>query len=455
MPAGSAKAIDVIKTGIDLYFGITASGSTFGKELRAGLTTFLTMSYILFVNPTILGAAIPVGLPHLMAATALAAAFGTLIMGLVARYPFALAPGMGLNAYFAYSVVLGQGIPWQLALGAVFISGLLFLLLSLAGTRQALIDAIPASLKAAITAGIGLFLATIGLVNGGLVVAHKQTLVTLGDLASPAALIALIGLATMGVLMALRVSGAILIGILTASITAIISGAPVYNGQAFAGFSQGLVRAPAMPGELFLALDLSGALGMGVLTIVFTFLFVDFFDTTGTLIALSYKTGKLDGKGRLPRARAAFCADAMATSVGALLGTSSTTSYIESASGIEEGGRTGLTAVFVALLFLLSLFLWPLAEIVPQAATAPALITIGALMMFTTTKIKWDEHGEALPAFLTIIGMPLTYSITNGISLGIVAYCLINLFSGRGGKVHWLLYLLAVLLILRFAFLSA
>ena len=440
---------------IDHYFGLSRSGSTLTREARAGLTTFLTMSYILFVNPLILGDAVKIEgvdvIPQLMTATAIAAAFGTLVMGVVGRYPFALAPGMGLNAYFAYSVVLGQGLSWQAALGAVLISGLLFFLISMIGAREALINAIPTCLKQAITAGIGCFLATIGLTSAGFIVDHPVTLVTLGDMGNPAVLIATFGLLASLVLLLYRVPGAILIGILGASALAILLGAPVFNGNAFAGFNDGIIRMPIWPEDLFFALDLSQAMEMGLIFIVFTFLFVDFFDTAGTLIALSDKAGVLDEKGRLPNSRAAFCADALATSVGALFGTSSTTSYIESAAGIEEGGKTGLTSVVVAVLFLLALFLWPLAGAIPACATAPTLIIIGSMMMFSTSRIDWHDYRASVPALLTILGMPLTYSITNGISLGMISWCGIQLFSGRARQVHWLMYLLSAMLIARFA----
>ncbi len=443
---------------LERFFAIKAAGSTPAREVRAGLTTFLTMAYILFVNPHILGAAItrPDGdyLPQLMAATALAAAFGTLCMGLMARAPYALAPGMGLNAYFTYSVVLGQGVPWRTALGAVFISGCLFLVISASGVRRLLIDAIPRSLKYASTAGIGCFLAFIGLKNGGLINAHAETFVTMGSVLNPAAALTLLGLLLTAVLVALRVQGAILIGILATTAVAVLSGAPVFAGQAFAGFAGSPLQAPALPGELFAALDLGGACGLGLLGIVFTFLFVDFFDTAGTLIALSEKAGRLDEQGQIMQAGPAFCADALATIFGALVGTSSTTSYIESAAGIEEGGRTGLVSVVVALLFLLSLCAWPLVGAVPAAATAPALVLVGAAMMYACGRIAWEDARESLPALLTVLGMPLTFSITNGLALGLVSHCLIQLCSGRARAVHLVLYLLTLLLVARFVFMA-
>jgi len=443
------------EAGIAGYFQLAVSGTTVNREIRAGLTTFLTMSYILFVNPQILGQAIPISGagPQLLTATAIAAAFGSLLMGFMSRYPYALAPGMGLNAYFTYTVVLGQGVPWQTALGAVFISGLLFFCISLAGIRQALIDAIPRGLKYATTAGIGMFLALIGMVNGGLVVDNPATLVSLGNPRDPNVLLTLFGLLLTTIMLILRTRGAILIGIFTTTLLAALVRAPVFSGKSFAGFPDGIVALPVWPSDLFLAADLSGAIGLGLLTIVFTFLFVDFFDSTGTLIGLSEKVGKLDEAGRMPNSRAAFCADALATSFGALFGTSSTTCYIESAAGIEDGGRTGLTAIVVAGLFLLSIFFWPLAGAVPSVATASTLMVVGAMMMFTCARIKWQDYSESVPAMLTMLGMPLTFSITNGIALGLVSYTLLKLFSGQGKTLSVLMYVLTVLLILRFAFL--
>ena len=448
----------ILKTRLDRFFQLSERKSSVGKEFRAGTTTFLTMSYILFVNPQILGQAIQLDgvnlVPQLVAATALAAAFGSLCMGLLSNGPFALAPGMGLNAYFAFSVVLGQGVPWQSALGAVFISGILFLIISIVGAREAILKAIPLELKYATTAGIGCFLAMIGMVNGGLVVDHPVTLVTLGPTTSPGILLALSGLVLTLVLLVRQVKGAILWGILATSAAAIFLNLPVFNGAVFSGFQDGLLRAPAWPEDLFFAMDLKGAMGMGILTVVFTFLFVDFFDSAGTLIALSEKAGMMNEDGELGQARAAFSADATATVVGAVLGTSSTTAYVESASGIEDGGKTGLTAVTVAILFLGCLFLWPLVGAVPSAATAPALVIIGAMMMFTVTKIGWDDYKQSVPALVTILGMPATYSITNGIGLGLITYCLVHLLSGHYRKIHWLMVVLTVLLILRFGFLA-
>ena len=449
---------------LDRYFGLSALGTSVPRELRAGLTTFLTMSYILFVNPQTLGQAIPIpnAFVQLLIVTALSAAFGSLVMGLVAKYPFAQAPGMGLNAFFAYTVVLGQKIPWQTALGAVFISGLLFVVLSVIGARQAVVRAIPHSLKFAITAGIGAFLAFIGLKNAGVVVANPATLVGLGSFASAPVLLALLGLIVTAVLMVRRVTGAILWGILATSLLAIVLRAPVYAGgpdgglQAFQGFTgsfAGIFAAPVWPSGLVGHLDLSGALGLGLLGVIFTFFFVDFFDATGTLTGLAQKSGYLNAQGNMPRARRTFAMDGLAAMFGAFMGTSTTTAYVESASGIEEGGRSGLTAVTVGLLFLLSLFLWPLAAAIPAAATAPALILVGALMLGGLREVDWDDLSEAIPTFLAVIAMPLTYSIANGVSFGVISYSLIKLLSGRGREVHPLLYVVAALLIARYVWL--
>lgn len=456
---GDAPAAGVL----DRFFGITSHGSTRSREMRAGVTTFLTMSYIVFVNPQILSEAIdvPNSFVQLLTVTCLAAMIGTLLMGLVARYPFAQAPGMGLNAFFTYTVVLGMGVPWQTALGAVFISGVLFVVLTVVGARTAIVRAIPLSLKLAITAGIGMFLAFLGLSNAGLVVLDEATLVTMGDLTAPSAWVALFGLVLSAVLMTLRVRGAILWGILAASALAIVTRADVYAGgeegamQAFPGFTDGLVAMPVWPGELFGQLDIAGALGLGVLSVIFTFFFVDFFDSTGTLTGLAHRTGYLDEHGDMPRVRRTYSMDGLATSVGAVLGTSTTTTYVESASGIGEGGRTGLTATVTGLLFGLAMFLWPLAAAVPGAATAPALILVGAMMMTGVKDIDWEDMSEALPAFLAVVAMPLTFSIANGVSLGIIGYCLVKAFSGRWREVHPVLYVVGALLLARYVFLGA
>lgn len=448
-------------TMIDRYFGIAAAGSTIPRELRAGLTTFLTMSYVLFVNPQVLGNAIvlPDGFAKLLVVTALAAAIGSLLMGIVAKYPFAQAPGMGLNAYFAYTVVLGQKIPWQTALGAVAISGCIFVVLSLLGARQAIVRAIPNHLKFATTAGIGMFLAFIGLKNAGAIVPNPATFVTLGSLTSAPVLIAILGLLITAVLLVRRVPGAILIGILASTVVAIATHAAVYFGPKgamvpFGGFSSGIVSLPTAPTGLIGALDLHAALGLGIAAVVFTFFFVDFFDATGTLVALANKAGALDEHGNMPRSRRTFAMDGLAAIFGAFLGTSTTTAYIESASGIEEGGRTGLVAVTVGGLFLVAMFFWPLAGAIPAAATAPALIVVGALMLDGLRSIEWDDYAILISGFLTVIIMPLTFSIANGVSFGVISYALIKLLSGKGKEVDILLYIVAAALIARYIWLG-
>ncbi len=462
MTIGPDEAMGGRRGGLDGFFNLSGQGSSVAQEVRAGITTFLTMSYVLFVNPQILSGAIqvPNAFVQLLMATAIAAAFGSLAMGLVAKYPFAQAPGMGLNAFFSFSVVLGMGVPWQTALGAVFISGVLFVLLSVLGARQAIVKAIPNSLKFAITGGIGAFLAFLGLRSAGIVVANEATMLGMGSVTAPGAWLALLGLLLTAVLMARNVKGAILYGILITSLIAVALGLPVYPGgpegslQAFPGFQNGVVGVPVWPSDLVGQLDLGGALALGLLNVVFTFFFVDFFDATGTLTGLAHRAGALTPDGDLPRARRTFAMDGLAAMFGAFMGTSTVTAYVESASGISEGGRTGLTAVVVGVLFLLATFLWPLAGAIPAAATAPALILVGALMMEGVRHIDWDDLTDSLPAFLTIIAMPLTFSIANGVSLGVIAYCVLKALTGKAREVSPVLYGVAALLLFRYVFLA-
>ncbi len=430
---------------LEATFHLGERHTTVATEVRAGFATFLTMAYILFVNPQILSeAGMPAG--DVAIATALASAVATLVMGLYANYPFALAPGMGLNAYFTYSVVQGMGVSYETALAAVFVEGIVFLLLAVGGIRSAVLNAIPMALKAAITAGIGLFLTIIGFQNAGIVVADPATLVALGDLGRSDVVLALIGLVLIGVLLARRMTGAILIGIVVVTSGAWLLGA--------APGPTGLFSMPRLPAETFLAFDFDTLWSGKLVTVVLAFLFVDFLDTAGTLVGVGKAGGFLDERGDLPNADRAFTADAVGTTVGALLGTSTVTSYIESATGIEEGGRTGLTAVVVAALFFLSIFFTPLFTAVPAAATAPALIVVGALMMGAVRDVAWAEIDEALPAFLTIAAMPLTYSIANGIVFGILSFAAIKLLSGRRQDVHVILYILAAILLLYFIFIG-
>ncbi len=428
---------------LERFFQVRERGSSLATEIRAGVTTFLTMAYILFVNPQILSAA---GMPatDVAVATALASAVATLAMALYANFPFALAPGMGLNAYFTFGVVKGMGVDWPVALAAVFIEGLLFLALAFGGIRTAIINAIPLSLKAATTTGIGLFLAIIGFQNAGIVVDHPATLVSLGNLRDPAVLLSLAGLVLIGVLLSRKVKGAVLAGIIAVTVVAWVTG--------LAPAPERIFGLPSFPQETLLAFDFSNILSGALLTVILAFLFVDFFDTAGTLIGVGRLAGFVNQRGELPGADRAFAADAAGTTVGAMLGTSTVTTYIESAAGVEEGGRTGLTALTVAVLFLLSLFFTPLFIAVPAIATAPALIVVGVLMMQGARDLDWSRMDEALPAFLTIVIMPFTFSIANGIAAGIVAFVALKLLSGKGREVHPIMYVLAVLLALYYGF---
>lgn len=429
---------------LDRQFKLREHGTNVRTELLAGLTTFLTMAYIIFVNPAILADS-GMDFDAVFVATCVAAAVGSLIMGLYANYPIALAPGMGLNAYFTYGVVLGMGHEWQVALGAVFISGILFIILSILPIREAIINAIPKSLKMAISAGIGLFLAIIGLNNAGIIADHPATLVTIGDLTQWPAILAALGFVGAGALTALRVPGALVLSILGVTAIGIVLGVSEF---------QGIAALPPDPSPTFLQLDIAGALEIGLITIVFAFLFVDLFDTAGTLVGVSARAGFLDSEGRLPRLRQALIADSTASSVGALFGTSTTTCYIESASGVNAGGRTGLTAVTVAGLFLLALFLAPLAGSIPPYATAPALLFVACLMARGFTDVDWDDVTEYAPALVTAVSMPLTYSIAHGIAFGFITYAAIKLLSGRWGEAKPAVVALAVLFCVKFAFLG-
>lgn len=430
---------------LERLFQLSHRGTTVAVELRAGAVTFLTMAYILVVNPQILAAT---GMPRqdVLVATALASAVATLVMGLYANFPFALAPGMGLNAYFAFTVVGAMGVSWQVALAAIFVEGLLFLVLSLAGIRSRMLDAVPRSLKLATMSGIGFFLAFIGLRNAGLVAADEATLVRLGDLHQPAVLLAVGGVLLMVALLARRVPGAVLIAIVgIAGIAWLVRLAPP---------PEALFSLPRLPRETLLALDFSGLFSLTMVTVVLAFLFVDLLDTAGTLIGVGQLAGFVDEDGRFPGSERAFVADAVGTSVGAVLGTSTVTTYIESATGVEEGGRTGLAAVATAGFFLLSLFLAPVFVAVPAVATAPALIVVGSLMMQGARDLDWRRIDEAVPALLTIGLMPFTYSIANGIAIGILSWVAIKVLIGRAREVGWVMAALAVLLAAYYAFLS-
>ena len=428
---------------LDRFFGYTERGSSFGTEVRAGTVTFLTMCYILFVNPDILGAA---GMPvaDVAIATALGAAVGSILMGLLTDFPFALAPGMGINAFFAFTVVLGMGLSWQQALGIVFIEGLLFMALSFLGAREAALRSIPMSIKMATMTGIGLFLALVGMEKCGLVVANPATLVSMGDLHDPSLLLSLGGLLLIGALMRRGVKGGILIGVLGVTAIAWISG--------LSPMPQRWVQLPSFPTETVFAMDFTGILSMTSLVVILSFFFVDFFDTAGTLIGVGRLSGLLDDDGHLPGATRAFFADAAATTVGACLGSSPVTSFVESAAGVEEGGRTGLTAVVVGLFFLGSLFFTPVFIAVPGIATAPAIIVVGTMMMHGANDIPWGQLDESLPAFLIIVLMPFTYSITNGITIGIIAWVILKVLTGKWREVSPVMACLALLLCLYYAF---
>jgi adenine/guanine/hypoxanthine permease len=432
---------------IDRFFGITTSGGTVRTEIVAGVTTWLTMVYIAFVNPVILADA---GMDRgaVFVATCLASAGATLLIALWANYPIALAPGMGINAYFTYTVVKGLQYSWQVALGAVFLSGVLFLLVSLSPLRGWIVDAIPLSQKMAISAGIGLFLGIIALKDSGIVVSSPETLVTLGTLGAPAALLAGAGFVLMVALDRLAVPGALIIGVLAAAGAGIVFGVSPFFGA---------VSAPPSLAPTFLAMDLSDAMHLGLGTVVFVFLFVVLFDNTGTLIGVAHRAGLLDTEGRLPRAGRAFATAALGAIGGAVLGTSSVTSYIESAAGVKAGSRTGLVGVTVATLFLLTLFLLtlflaPLAHSVPVYATAPALLFVACMMARGFAELDWEDATEYAPAVVTALAMPLTFSIATGIALGFIAYVAVKLLCGRIAEAGPVMSALALLFVLKYAF---
>jgi AGZA family xanthine/uracil permease-like MFS transporter len=435
---------------LERYFEFKKLNTTWKTEILAGVTTFITMAYIVFVNPAILkDAGMPV--PAVFAATCLAAAFGSILMGAFARYPIALAPGMGLNAYFTYTVVKGMGVPWQTALGAVFLSGVAFLILTVTGIRQWIIAAIPAELYAAVSAGIGLFIAFVGLRNAGIVKADPATIVSMGNLRDPNVALAVFGILIIATLQAWKVRAAILLGILSTTAVGAVAGLVHWQPQSY--------QWSDISGTM-LHLDIRGALGLGLLEIVFVFLFVDLFDNLGTLMGVSKKAGLLESGNskpgsRIPRLNRILLTDATATIGGSLLGTTTVVSYIESAAGVAAGGRTGVTSIVTGLLFLAALFIAPLIGAVPSAATAPALVVVGGLMISAVAEIPWDDACTAFPAFLTLITIPLTFSIANGLACGIISYVIIHLASGRGRQVPWAAYLLAVLLMIRFVYIGA
>ena len=428
---------------LEKYFKLSEHNTNVKTEVIAGITTFMTMGYIIMVNPGILSAT-GMDFGALITATCLSTAIATIFMALYANYPFALAPGMGLNAFFAFTVVLGMGISWEAALAAVFIDGVIFLLLTLVTAREAIFNAIPMNLKLATSVGIGLFIAFIGFTQAGIVVASEATYVALGDFHDPKVLLSVFGLIVAGLLLARGIRGALLISILVTSLTGMILG--------IVPWPEGIVSPPPSLSPILFKMDLKTAFNFGLIPIIFTFTFVDIFDTMGTLVGVASKANMLDKEGRLPRIRQALAVDAVGTIAGAALGTSTVTTYVESASGVAEGGRTGLTSLVTGVLFLLALFFSPIVAAIPGQATAPALILVGLFMMEPVLKIDFSDYTEAIPAFLTIILMPLTYSIAEGLVMGVLSYVVIKLVSGRFKEISPVMFILAVFFVIRFMF---
>ncbi len=437
---------------LEKLFKLSAKNTTVKTELLAGLTTFVAMGYIIFVNPNILAEA---GIPKeaAIAATVWSAFFSSMLMGLWANFPVAVAPGMGLNAFFTYTVVLGMGLPWQTALGAVFISGIVFLLLTLGGIRQAIIKAVPMNLKYAIGVGIGIFIAFVGLKESGIVIASPATFVQAGHIGSikfemgqPAPLLTLVGLMVTGAMMARQIKCALLLGILFTTVLGMVCGATPYP----TGISSIVSANVPSLSQTFMAMDIMGALEYGVVAIIFTFTVVELFDNMGTLIGLTRKAGLMRSDGSIENLDRALTSDAIGTMASAVVGTSTVTSYVESAAGVAAGGRTGLTAITAAALFVISLFFAPLVGLVPGFATAPALIVVGALMMSEVVHVRFDDVTEAIPAFLTIVMMPLTYSIANGFAFGFTSYVLLKLLSGKIKDINWVMGLIGLVFMINF-----
>ena len=424
-------------------FGFDSTKTTIRTEIVAGITTFLTMSYILAVNPAMFSELDGMPGGAVFTSTAVAAIVGCLAMAFIGKLPFGLAPGMGLNAFFVYTVCMGMGYSWQFALTAVLIEGLIFVLLTVTNVREAIVHAIPQSLRNAIGAGIGLFIAFIGLNSAGVVVADSGTLVALGDITSGSALLACIGLIITGFLYSRNIPGAILIGIVITMLIGIPMGVTEFKG---------VLSAPESVAPIFCKFEWNNILTLDMLAVVFTFLFIDMFDTVGTLVGVCTKAKLIDEKGHIFRLKHAFMADSIATTVGAILGTSTTTTYVESAAGVTQGGRSGLTALSVAGCFAVSLFFSPLFLSIPAAATAPALIIVGLLMLEAVKNIPFDDFSESIPAFICLLTMPLTYSISNGILLGMISYVLMNMICGKFKKITPIMYILAVLFILKYIF---
>jgi len=440
---------------IERFFKLKSLNSDIHTEVIAGVTTFMTMAYIIFVNPSMI-AQTGMDFGAATMATCLSAAAATIMMGLYANYPIALAAGMGENAFFTYTVCLTMGISWQVGLGCVFIEGVIFILLTLFKCRQAILDSIPASLRYSVACGIGMLIAFVGLVDGGFIVGHPATLVTLGNLTSLSSLLVVFGLVVTGVMLAKRIKGAMLWGILINAVTGSLLGLVKY---------QGIVSWPPSIQPTFMKMDLVGAFNLGLLSVVFIFLFMDIFDTVGTLAGVADLGGFMKD-GKMPRAGRALLSDAVGTCVGAACGTPTVTSYIESASGIASGGRSGLASVVTGSLFLMAVFFYPLIKMVGggfvdaagrtlHPVTAPALIIVGSMMLRPVVRIDWKDYTESIPAFLVIILMPLTFSIASGLAIGFISFSALKLLSGRGKEVPWLVYLLALLFVLRFVYLQA
>ena len=437
------------------FFKLQELNTDLGTEVKAGATTFMTLAYIIFVQPAVLSST-GMDFNSVFMAVCLSSAFATILMGLIANYPIALAPAMGHNFFFAYTVVLVMGVPWQTVLGAVFISGAIFIALSFIGVRERVIDAIPVCLKNGIAVGIGLLIALVGFEWAGLVVDHPATLVKLGNLKSPPVLLSIFGIILIATLLSRKVKGAILWGIIVTAVVGVIFGLIEY---------QGVISAPPSIAPTFLKLDILGAIRFGLLEVIFIFFFLDLFDTVGTLIGVSQEAGFMV-KGKLPRAHRALLSDAVGTVAGSALGTSTVTSYIESAAGVAEGGRSGLSNMVTALFFIAAIFFSPLIKMIGGGiqisenvflypVTAPALIIVGSIMLKNVVHVDWKDYTEAIPAFLTLIIMPLTFSITEGIAFGFISYSLLKLLSGRVKEVHWMIHLFAALFVLRYIFLMA
>jgi adenine/guanine/hypoxanthine permease len=429
---------------LNRFFNIKNSQSTVRTEILAGVTTFLTMSYIIFINPALL-AQTGMDKGALFTATCLAAAFGSAVMGILANYPIALAPGMALNTYFTFGVVLGAGYKWQTALGAVFVAGLIFFALSILPIRQFLVNSIPKSLKVAIVAGIGLFLGIIGLKSAGIITGNTATLVTLGNLHQPSALYAILGFFLIIAMDALNITGGIIISILTVTLLGIILGHNQFNG---------IFSMPPSIAPIFMQMDMQHLWRPDLAAIIFAFLFVDLFDNSGTLIGVAHRAGFMDSHGKLPRINRALAADSLAAVASAMFGTSTTTSYLESTVGVKAGGRTGLVAVVVAICFLLMLFLAPLASSIPVCATAPALVYVACMMSRAFTEFNWDDVTEYAPSVITAIAMPLTFSIAEGISLGFITFAVVKLISGKWRDLNATVIILAIIFVLKYVFLT-